>query len=199
MFKLLVLCSVVSMVLADGIRVEYRLSNFKNPGGILASGRKCDRGLNKKCDPVISASIDTDSPSAPWPGSKPVRQWTKVFEADEMDSAAVNKIVSKDMCSSRSPFTRANLRVNVVDNDGTKSAPIEQFECLLSASARDLPNRETDAQWSAEKSCTAKNNPDRVKLMYSWRAFRINDRDCGRPVIGERPRPSYGRRTALDA
>jgi len=198
MFKLLVLCAVVAMVAADGVRVEYRLSNFRNPGGILASGKKCDKGINKKCDPLITASIDTDSPSAAWPGSKPVRSWTKVFEADEADSVAVNKIVSKDICTSRSPFTRANLRVNVVDVDGTHNTPIEQFECLISANARDIPRTESGATWSSEKSCTAKSNPDRVKLNYSWRAFSISDRECGKPIVNERPRPNFGRRTSLN-
>ena len=48
-----------SQVVADGTRVEFRLSNYRNQGGILATGRKCDRGLGKKCDPLITASIDT--------------------------------------------------------------------------------------------------------------------------------------------
>ncbi|OWA54120.1 hypothetical protein BV898_18538 [Hypsibius exemplaris] len=180
MLKFLVLCTLAAMVAADGTRIEYRLSNYRNQGGVLASGKKCDRGVGKKCDPLITATIDTDSPSSAWPGSKPLKSWTKVFEADEQDSAAVNKIVSKDICGRLNSQT-PKLRVNVVDVDGDHTTPIEQFECLA---GRDVSRSESSAQWSTEKACNARNNPDRVNLMYSWRAFTIPDRECGEQAIG---------------
>lgn len=177
------------MVAGDCTRVEYRLTNYKNPTGVLASGKKCDPGNRRHCDPVITASIDTTDPTGPWPGSKPVNQWTKVYEADEKDSAAVNKIVSKDVC--HGVFRGANLRVNVVDNDFDHTTPIEQFEC---DSGRQIASSERQAEWSTEKSCRAKNNPNSVKLMYSSRTFDIPCSSCGQPIVDE-PNPKMGRRT----
>jgi len=182
MFKLLVLFTLAAMVAADGTRVEYRLTRYQNPEGIVSNGRKCDRGAGKKCDPIITGSIDSDTPSAAWPGSKPIKTWAKIFRQDEVDSAAVNKIVSKDICNGQ--YSRANLRVKVDDVDGTHTTPIEQFECLA---GRDISPRESSAQWSPEKTCTAKFNPDKVKLNYSWRAFTIRDSECGRPIGGSSP------------
>jgi len=195
MLKFLVICAWVGMA-AAAVRVEYRLSNYRNPGGILATGKKCDRGINKHCDPLITATIDTDTPSDRWPGSKPVNQWTKVFEADEKDSAAVNKIVSKDLCNRG--YDRANLRVNVVDVDGDHTTPIEQFECLAGPY---VSRSELISEWSEEESCRAKYNPTSTKLMYKWRAFTISDRDCEVPWTGGAPVPvnrDEPRRTWLD-
>ncbi|GAU99480.1 hypothetical protein RvY_10479 [Ramazzottius varieornatus] len=189
MLRFLVACTLLSLVAADCTRVEYRLTNYKNPGGVLASGKKCDPGSRRRCDPVIKAAIDTTEPNAPWPGSKPVKQWTKVFEADEKDSAAVNKIVSKDVCTGT--FRGANLRVSVDDNDFDHTTPIEQFEC---DSGREVFPSEGQSAWSTEKSCRAKNNPETVKLMYSSRAFDIPCSTCGQPIV-DSPNPNMGRRT----
>ena len=60
----------------------------------------------------------------------------------------------------RFSLQRANLRVKVDDVDGDHTTPIEQFECLA---GRDVSRSESTAQWSTERPCTAKNNPDRVK------------------------------------
>lgn len=190
MFRILLLCSLAALAAGDGTRIEFMLSDLKNPKGILASGKKCD-GSKRHCDTKITASIDSDSPNAAWPGYKPTSQWTKVFEADEKDSVAVNKIISKDICGAgRRSFDRANLRVFVVDKDGDHETPIEQFECL---SGREVAGRRTSSEWSQTAPCTAKFHPDRVKLNYQWRAYPISSSECDAPITDDRP--EYGRRT----
>ncbi|XP_055337099.1 uncharacterized protein LOC129587390 [Paramacrobiotus metropolitanus] len=195
MLRLLALCSFVALVACDGTRVEFLLSDLKNDHGILTTGKRCDgRGSTRKCDTVITASIDTDTPSKAWPGYKPTSQWTKVLEADERESMAVNKIISKDICgssSSRRSFDRANLRVLVADKDpGNKFSPIEQFECM---SGREVATRRGSSDWSPVQPCKAKFNPDKVKLNYQWRAYPISNSECNQPVGDDKP--SYGRRT----
>ncbi|OQV16853.1 hypothetical protein BV898_09025 [Hypsibius exemplaris] len=172
----LALSTLVITVAADSMRVEFQLTKLENPEGILYNGKKCDIG--SKCDPRLSGYVDTDKPLNAWPGSKPVSQFTKIFESDDQDSASVNKIVSRDVCVGSS-FNKGNLRVDLVDKDVTTTEQIEQFECM---SGRDVRIREAAAVWSTEKPCESKFNPNKVKLMYKWRAFNVPDRECGRPV-----------------
>ena len=42
--------------------------------------------------------IGREKPMNTWPGTKPISQWTKIFESDDTDSTSVNKIVSRDVC-----------------------------------------------------------------------------------------------------
>jgi len=173
---LLVLCAVVATVAGDSMRVEFQLTKLENPESIIYNGKKCDVG--SKCDPRLSGYVDTEKPLNAWPGSKPLKQFTKIFESDNVDSTPVNKIVSRDVCAG-SAYNKANLRVDLQDKDVTGSDQIEQFECL---SGQDVRIREGASTWSAEKPCSAKYNPNKVKLLYKWRAFKVPDRECGRPV-----------------
>ncbi|XP_055337273.1 uncharacterized protein LOC129587506 [Paramacrobiotus metropolitanus] len=168
--------AIVALVAGNGVRVEYKLTQLHNPQGILSTRKKCDVG--SKCDPKLTGYVDTDSPLATWPGPKTKKDWTKIFEASDEDSPKINKIVSRDCCS-RDCYRKANLRIDAVDADVTTSDQMEQFECL---SGRDVAASESQARWSTEKPCDAKFNPKDVKLNYSWRAFTIPDRECGRPV-----------------
>jgi len=173
--------ALFTQVFGDYVRTEFKLTKLDNPQGILANGNKCDIG--SKCDPSMTGYVDTDKPLNVWPGPKPKNEWAKIFEADDDDSPKINKIVSRDTCGSH-PYSKANLRVDVVDKDVTTSDQMEQFECL---SGREVQPRETNARWSTEKPCDSKFNPNKVKLNYSWRSFTIPERDCGRPIGSSKP------------
>lgn len=176
---ILLLCAVATVVKGESVRVEYKLTKLQNPGGIIYNGKKCDMG--SKCDPRVSGYVDTEKALNAWPGPKPMSQFTKIYEDDDVDSPDIQKIVSRDICVGSS-YTKSNLRVDAVDKDLTGTDQMEQFECLSVGGTRDVKASERSAAWSDERPCSGKYNPDKVKLIYQFRAYNIPERECGRPV-----------------
>ncbi|GAV02168.1 hypothetical protein RvY_12765 [Ramazzottius varieornatus] len=177
--RTVLVCALATAIAGESIRVEYKLTKLDNPGGIIYNGKKCD--MTGKCDPRLSGYVDTEKALNTWPGPKPLSQFTKIHEDDDVDSPSIQKIVSRDICVG-STYTKANLRVDAVDKDLTGTDQMDQFECMSVGSFRDVKQSEQSATWSTERPCANKFQPDKVKLMYQFRAYKIPERECGRPV-----------------
>ncbi|OQV16854.1 hypothetical protein BV898_09026 [Hypsibius exemplaris] len=167
------LLGVVGMVAGDSTRVEFKLYNFTSSGQ-LHDGQKCDIGTH--CDPRLRGYVDTQKPDSAWPGPLPLEKWALIYEGlDIIDTARLGKIVSRDVCTDS--YTKANLRVQVDEVDPTRIDKMEQFMCL---SGRDVQRSESAATWSRPAQCDAHYQPRANKLLYSWRAFTIPARECGK-------------------
>lgn len=161
----------------DSVRVEFKLLDYTNLDGLKASGKTCSRS---GCDVLMKGYVDTLKPLNSWPGSNSdPKTWAKIFD-QTTNKAKVNKIVSRDVCSGS--YNKANLRVEVEDKNRIMSnEEIQEFECM---SGRNVQSSESSAQWSDPVDCAGKFNPTKVKMTYSWRAFRVPVSQCGKPVAG---------------
>ncbi|XP_055337346.1 uncharacterized protein LOC129587569 [Paramacrobiotus metropolitanus] len=183
---LVLMCAALSQGVMGPLRVEVELRRLNNSQGILHNGKMCD--LTSSCDHRITGYFDTDRPMDPWPGMKAVDQWTLVFEKDNDNVPIVNKIVSRDVCEM--DIQRANLRLNVVDVDSlTKNDLVEQFECMVPVE-NNVATNINRAFWSTERACSAKFNPDKIRLNYRYRVFGIAPTDCGKPPAGASSKPA---------
>jgi len=168
----LVVLGLAGLVAGDATRVEFKLYNYTSSGQ-LHDGQKCDIGTH--CDPRLKGYVDTEKPDAAWPGPLPLDKWALIYEGlDIADTARLNKIVSRDICTGT--YRKANLRVQVDEVDPTRIDKMEQFMCV---SGRDVQRSEAGAHWSNPTSCEA-HYQRKNKLMYSWRAFTIPARECGK-------------------
>lgn len=181
MFSCLMIGCLVGWVAGEPLRVEVELRRLNNSEGILKSGVQCD--LTSACDMRLTGYLDIDSALNAWPGSKAEETWVKIFERDNENTPVINKIVSRDDCSGLT--TRANLRIKVVDVDSlTANDLIDNFECMVPVSGSNVATSAARAQWSTEKFCDTKFNPNRVTLKFRYRIFLIDSTDCGRPPVG---------------
>ncbi|OQV16852.1 hypothetical protein BV898_09024 [Hypsibius exemplaris] len=191
--KFLIILGLLALVSADNVRVEFNLQQYDNNGGLLASGKKCGGA----CDPRIIGYVDTDKPLNAWPGPKTdEKTWAAIFEGKSTDSVKVNKIVSRDVCAA--DFNKANLRIKVIDvNKIFSNSDITQFECL-SGGFSEVATSESRAQWSQPKACVGKFNPDKVRLMFTWRAFDVPTSECGRATGAPSRQTSGGSNSGSD-
>ncbi|GAV02169.1 hypothetical protein RvY_12766 [Ramazzottius varieornatus] len=180
LYQAVFLSALVAMVACarssstDGTRVEYKLFNFTHAGK-LQNGEKCDFGTH--CDPSLRGYVDTISPDAAFPGSEDnLERWAKIWEGlDIKDTARLNKIVSRDVC--KGTYNKATLRVQVDEVDSSRKDLMEQFMCYA---GRNVQQDESRAKWSELAECEAHYNKRGNKMLYSWRAFTVPARDCGK-------------------
>lgn len=183
LYQVIVFSGLLTLVLAaaarsssttDGTRVEFKLFNFTHAGKT-ADQNKCDTGTH--CDPRISGYVDPISPDGAWPGSQPdTKKWALIWEGlDIKDTARLNKIVSRDVC--KEAYDKATLRIKVDEVDTTRVDLMEQLMCYA---GRKVQQDESHAKWSEAAECEAHHNKRGNKMIYSWRAFTIPARECGK-------------------
>lgn len=151
------------------MRIEVELVRFENPQSLMFDGRFCDTA--SKCDPKFSADLDTVTPQASWPGSKPMSTWQPVFETTNQDVFNINRQVVRDVCAG---VSLANLRVQVNDiDDVTQPDLIDEFECVFDI-GRVAPDA-FSAMWSTVTECRSRyhSRPPVVRLFYRHREYAL--------------------------
>jgi len=165
----------------DYVRIEVEIIRLENPGGILGSGKRCD--FTRKCDPKLTAYIDTSRPLAPWPGSVPVKKWPIIFRATDNDSPQINKVLNTDICGGS--VNKINVRVQAVDEDSISSNDdMNDFECTFDINPRDIALDASSVDFGPETQCKSSKLGDKIKLFARERAYQIPAGFCRAQTSG---------------
>ncbi|GAV06366.1 hypothetical protein RvY_16375 [Ramazzottius varieornatus] len=165
-------------------RIEVELGELENSQGYQANGQFCDEVT--QCDPVIYAYIDVEKPLSPWPAKNPTDMNMLTWMRNS-NSYGINSTTVKDICGGG--LGNINARIEVQDEDFLgKYDLIEQFECKFYPTIADrLGGQENDIdrtaarfkEWTPFSECTAKHQPEKLRLFYRWRVYAIDISECG--------------------
>lgn len=160
----------------DFIRLDVELVQLLDPQGITYKKVACDS--TSKCDPYITANLDTDKPLAHFPGSKQVNDFIEIFSVTDVDSPVINKNVSKDVCGGAVNYV--NLRAHVEDNDSplSRSDLIDDFNCLFKVNYKTVSRALSSADWAPTQDCVALHAGHDIRLQYRYRIYDISAAEC---------------------
>ncbi|XP_055334652.1 uncharacterized protein LOC129585811 [Paramacrobiotus metropolitanus] len=155
-------------------RVEMEIVRLSNQAGIQASGSSCDK--LDACDTWVYSYIDTEKPTASFPGSLAVSAIPKVFESVDNNSPNINALITRDICNPKDVANiRAVGRVHVMDHNKVLSdSLINDFDCSVGGA---VANNQQSAAWT-DSQCIAKHVPKKMQLFARTRIYRIPPGDC---------------------
>jgi len=113
--------------LPNYFRVETELVRISNQAGLQSSGSVCDK--TDACDTQVYAYLDTEKPTASFPGSLAVKAIPNVFKSTDNNNPNINVVLTRDICNPKDINNiRAVARVHVTDK---KQSPIRQSDRRL--------------------------------------------------------------------
>ncbi|OQV21277.1 hypothetical protein BV898_04763 [Hypsibius exemplaris] len=163
-------------------RVEANIVRLQNDDGLEHNGLPCD-GPVGKCDPRISAFVDTERPNHDFGGdSVPYRHYATLLTAEDTNSPVVNRTVTRDVCGHS--VRKINIRVRAEDVDTLRNDDkIDNFSCFIYGLDRPALD-EAHAEWSPELACDGLDRKN-TKIWFKYRWFFIDAKTC-RPSSNDR-------------
>jgi len=168
--------------LPNYFRVETEIVRLSNQAGIQSNGGSCDK--TDACDTWVYAYLDTEKPTATFPGSLAVKAIPKVFESTDNNNPNINALLTRDICNPRDVQNiRAVARVHIMDHNKVLSdSLIDDFDCPVGGA---VANNKQSANWIDSK-CVAKHQPKKLQLFARTQIYRISPNDC----TNARPAPT---------
>lgn len=163
-------------LLSGYFRIESAILKLDNPGAISHTNTPCD--ITDKCDPTVTAIIDTEKPNHDFGGdSAPYRNWEKLYDGREINSPEINKVLTRDNCGKA--IRKVNVRVRAMDKDTVNDDKIDNFSCFITGSGpigMPAPNKE-EAKWSPDLTCDGLDQKA-IKVHFRYRWYNIPQADC---------------------
>ncbi|XP_055350370.1 uncharacterized protein LOC129596987 [Paramacrobiotus metropolitanus] len=160
---------------ADNYRVEYQLRSYASPK-FSSWDKDCNPAHHTKLFKGVDnrfCTLASDECFHPADDAK-YFSWRKFFSEYCISQKSLTNTFSGDFCNAS--FKKTSLRVKAQHYN----EDIQEFDCFTSDKAGDVAADKKSAKWSAAKACDRKNkNPDDAQLQYSWRAYRIPQKECG--------------------